>query len=258
MLGSGTNRVTVSEVERITGQDGNDTVVLTRGASDVVIDLGGGIDTVLLGPGANAVTLIGVESVVGGAGSDQVTLSGAGGTASVSLGAGYDVLTLGDGGLRVIASGVEKIRGGAGDDEITLAAGSAGAVIEGGDGDDTLVGADGADQIFGGAGRDHLVGGRSADLFMYTAIAQSSAAAPDTIVSFNAQEGDMLAFVGMGSGFRWRGALPFTAAGGAEGRFDEATTTLRIDFNGDGEAEMAFHLPGLPSTGFDPHSIIWA
>nr|WP_246523128.1 M10 family metallopeptidase C-terminal domain-containing protein [Neoroseomonas eburnea] len=171
-----------------------------------------------------------------------------------------DVLTLGDGGVRVLATGVERIRGGTGDDVITLSAASGRAVIEGGAGNDTLTGGSGADEIFGGAGRDYLVGGAGADLFIYTAASQSSVAAPDTIVNFNPLEGDMLAFAGIGDGnsFRWRGAFAFTGEGGVEGRFDEATKTLRIDLDGDGQADMAFLLPGFPPDGFDGHSVIWA
>jgi hypothetical protein len=180
--------------------------------------------------------------------------------AVVQLGAGYDMLTLGDGGLQVTARDTEVIRGGAGADRITIAPGSGGAWIEGGGGNDTLTGGDGADTLFGGAGQDWLVGGAGADLFLYTAVSQSSAARPDTIVNFNPLEGDALVFVGIadGAGFRWRGAFAFTRDGGIEGRFDEATKTLRVDLDGDGEADMSWWLPGFPPEGFDGNAMIWA
>jgi hypothetical protein len=84
--------------------------------------------------------------------------------------------------------------------------------------------------------------------------------APDTIVNFNPLEGDVLAFAGIGGAgaFRWRGAFSFTGEGRMEGRFDEATKILSIDLTGDGEAEMAFWLPGFPPEGFDGNSVLWA
>ena len=55
-----------------------------------------------------------------------------------------------------------------------------------------------------------------------------------------------------------RGAFAFTAQGGAEGRFDEASKTLYIDLDGNGTADMAFLLPGFPPDGFDGNSVLWA
>ena len=79
-------------------------------------------------------------------------------------------------------------------------------------------------------------------------------------MNFNPLEGDMLAFVGIGTGgaFTWRGAFTFTGAGGMEGRFDEVTNMLHIDLDGDGTSEMAFFLPGFPPEGFDGNAVIWA
>nr|WP_232475084.1 hypothetical protein [Roseomonas rubea] len=133
-------------------------------------------------------------------------------------------------------------------------------MIEGGGGADTLTGGDGDDTLFGGADADRLSAGAGADLFIFTAIGQSPVEAPDTIINFNPLQGDVFGFAGIGVGgdFRWRGAFSFSGDGGMEGRFDEASGSLRIDLDGDGLADMAFLLPGFPPEGFDGNSVIWA
>ena len=97
-------------------------------------------------------------------------------TGAVQLSDRAEHIVLGDGGVFFRDHGVTElsITGGAGDDEIVGAgtAPTAGGVIDGGAGDDTITGGDlddtlsggaGADILEGGAGEDHLTGGAGND-----------------------------------------------------------------------------------------------
>jgi len=67
---------------------------------------------------------------------------------------------------------------------LSITGGSGNDVITGAGAADTISGGAGADVITGGAGGDRLTGGAGADTFVYTAVAQSSGAATDTITDF--------------------------------------------------------------------------
>lgn len=66
--------------------------------------------------------------------------------------------------------------------------------LDGGAGDDIVVGGDGEHIIIGGAGDDILTGGEGADLFVWHDGDQGTAANPaeDTVTDFNGSEGDVL------------------------------------------------------------------
>lgn len=94
-----------------------------------------------------------------------------------------------------IANGVviENATGGGGDDVLT--GNRAANTLEGGAGDDQLRGLGGADELqggtdddllVGGAGGDVLLGGAGADVFVFSRVAASSFANPDTIVGWDA------------------------------------------------------------------------
>jgi hypothetical protein len=55
------------------------------------------------------------------------------------------------------------IDGGDGNDSIVLGVGMIGSVLLGGDGNDTLIGSDGGDTLIGGTGKDRLLGGGGSD-----------------------------------------------------------------------------------------------
>ena len=58
------------------------------------------------------------------------------------------------------------------------------ARIEGGAGDDTLIGSTGRDVLSGGAGRDVMTGGLGADTFVFASASDSVKATPDLITDF--------------------------------------------------------------------------
>ncbi|PPD28391.1 MAG: hypothetical protein CTY20_10265 [Hyphomicrobium sp.] len=165
-----------SSIERIEGGDGNDRIL--GGTGNDVIDLTG-------------ITLISIEQIDGGAGNDTITgsagddvITGNTGNDTLSGGLGNDVFTLaGDGGNDIIdgGAGIDTIRGSISNDNIRIAAGAASIAsierIEGGDGNDRILGGTGNDvidlggvlltsieQIDGGAGNDTIVASLSADV----------------------------------------------------------------------------------------------
>lgn len=66
----------------------------------------------------------------------------------------------------------------------SITAGAGDALLIGGDGADTLVGGSGTDWFVGGAGADTMTAGSHANVFIYRAMTDSTAAAPDTINNF--------------------------------------------------------------------------
>lgn len=89
--------------------------------------------------------------------------------------------------------GNDTVQGGQGNDRID--AGKGNDLVRGGDGNDLMLGGAGADRLFGdmgndlldgGAGRDRLTGGAGGDTFVF--------GNGDTVLDFNASEGDQIAF----------------------------------------------------------------
>jgi Ca2+-binding RTX toxin-like protein len=255
-LANGTNSLTVTAVETVTGNSGADTVTLGSVMSAGSVNLGAGTDALILMDGTNSLTASGVEFITGGTGADTITFGAPINGASIDLGAGVDRLTLADGGNAVTVTAVETVVGGFGADAIT-AAGSVAVTASGGAGIDTLVGASGADQLTGGDGADILTGGAGIDRFIYTALSHSSAGAGDTISDFNATA-DILVFSGLLKGsFNFLGAAAFTSTGSTEARFDDTTKILYIDTLGDGSADMTITLTGVPIGNLDASDFIW-
>jgi Ca2+-binding RTX toxin-like protein len=119
-------------------------------------------------------------------------LFGLGGDDLVLTGAGHNLAFGGPGNDTLVGgTGADGLFGGAGDD-----------VLDGGAGDDLLVGGLGDDVLDGGGGSNILVGGAGADIFRLNTpggyggavVNGLSPAEPDTLVDFNAAEGDRLDF----------------------------------------------------------------
>lgn len=130
--------------DRLSGGTGND-VVDAAGGSDVV-DGGDGSDVVDGGSGD--------DTLSGGAGDDQI--DGTSGNDRIDGGDGRDVIAPG--------TGAGRTSGGAGNDQIALS-GAAGGEVSGDDGDDTLDATDavGPVALDGGAGQDSVLGSPAAD-----------------------------------------------------------------------------------------------
>ena len=101
---TGTNSVSVTNVENINGNDFNvgdssdDTITLLNNVAGVNVNLGNGTNTLNLAAGINSLTgVFNVQSINGSASSDTLTLGQVGGQTGVTrvdLGAGNDTLNL--------------------------------------------------------------------------------------------------------------------------------------------------------------------
>jgi Ca2+-binding RTX toxin-like protein len=129
----------------VSGDKANDNITVGGILTDATIEGGAGNDSITLSAGVTAST---TSTVFGGDGNDTITNSSA--TAVViDGGADNDEIT---------AQGAAKhtIFGGAGDDIIDATVGDKDVVLDGGDGDDSIVSADGKDSITGGIGKDTI------------------------------------------------------------------------------------------------------
>ncbi|AZZ12895.1 TPA: serralysin family metalloprotease AprA [Pseudomonas aeruginosa] len=139
---------------------------------------------------------------------------------------------------------------------------AAGVTVEnaiGGSGSDLLIGNDvanvlkggaGNDILYGGLGADQLWGGAGADTFVYGDIAESSAAAPDTLRDFVSGQdkidlSGLDAFVNGGLVLQYVDAFA-GQAGQAILSYDAASKagSLAIDLSGDAHADFAINLIG--------------
>ncbi len=190
---------TLIEIENLLGGTGNDKLVgdnnsnaLTGGAgNDILIGNGGndtldggaGIDNIDGGAGDDLILVSGADAVTdilnGGDDTDTVQVTGAAvlslanfnaKTSSIEIWTGNNQAVLGtaandklDFSALSSVSGIKFVDGGAGNDEIigtftadTLQGGAGNDVLKGGDGDDLLVGGAGADLIAGEGGTDTI------------------------------------------------------------------------------------------------------
>ncbi|MBY0339177.1 MAG: hypothetical protein K2X11_21365 [Acetobacteraceae bacterium] len=153
---------TVKNATSVAGGTHADTVTLAAAVANLIVDLKGGADKLILASGVNSVMVSNVETVTGGTGADIVTVRTALTNASVDLGGGLDVLKLADGTNSVTVRNVETILGGTGADTVTLATGATGLVADLGAGNDTVRLANAINQVTL-RGVETVIGGTMAD-----------------------------------------------------------------------------------------------
>jgi RHS repeat-associated protein len=142
----------------IGGADGK-TLDASGFSGPVTIDGGGGIDTITGGSGADFLTGgIGNDVIDGGTGTDTLVESGDVSftlTSSTLTGLGSDTI-----------SNIERasLTGGAGNNTITAATFTGSTTLDGGGGNDSIVGGTGADLLIGGLGNDTISGGTGTDI----------------------------------------------------------------------------------------------
>ncbi len=162
-IGAGTD--TLTSIEKIFGSAFAD--VLTANSTGPTLNGGNGGDDLIGGPGNDLLN--------GGGASDFADYALATAGVTVSLAITTFQNTLGAGSDELV--GIEKLSGSAFNDTLT---GDANANV--------IYGVGGADSIIGGGGQDILSGGAGGDKFVFTAVSDSTIAAPDTILDF--QSGD--------------------------------------------------------------------
>ena len=147
------------------------------------LNLAAGADPVLADSAIAAGTIM---RVIGGAGVDDHLETDGHLAYTANLSSQITGVTVLGGGLADImtgGSGPDHLDGGGGDD--TLNGGNGNDTLTGGAGNDVLNGGAGNDILIGGAGADTLTGGAGADHFVYTALSDSPASAPDLITDFS-------------------------------------------------------------------------
>ena len=157
------------------GDGAADTVVVNATSGDDHISVGGSAAATTVSGLAAGVTITGAEPtndklVVNGlGGSDTLQVNGTGAADTIGVVTdGQNVAVTGVGNIIVEANGVENvvISAGAGDDVINasgLIPGLTQLTIDGGAGNDMIMGSQGADILLGGSGDDTVIGGRGND-----------------------------------------------------------------------------------------------
>ncbi|WCB93812.1 hypothetical protein DSM104299_02531 [Baekduia alba] len=159
---TGTPSLPIGMHAEISGGPGRDTLRGTDASNDVlagdegddVLDGGFGDDTVSGGAGDDAITAnLGADVYRGGTGFDTLSYAPYSAGVRVTVGAGgADDGSVGE--ADDVGGDLERVDGGTGDD--TLLGSNAGEILAGGAGNDTLDGGGGADLLTGGAGDDVL------------------------------------------------------------------------------------------------------
>jgi Ca2+-binding RTX toxin-like protein len=137
--------------DRLIGDAGNDSLDGADGDDFFFIASGAGNDTIVGGEGAETL-------------GDTLDSSAAVGAATLTFG------TTGENGTLIIAgnnatfSQIENFFLGSGNDSVTAAAATVGVDVDGGFGDDTILGGGGLDSLYGGGGNDSIFGAALADV----------------------------------------------------------------------------------------------
>ena len=110
-----------------------------------------------------------------------------------------DVLNGGDGDDKLVGrNGEDALNGQDGSDK--LFGGGGNDWLHGGEGRDILSGGNDNDVMEGGAGNDFLTGGDGADVFVFTEAGDDTV---DQVRDFNTADGDIADFQGLGDSLNW-------------------------------------------------------
>jgi Ca2+-binding RTX toxin-like protein len=235
---------------------GNTGIVLWNGGNDIenagfigANNDGWAIDLVSTAGETNAVhntgsinQQFGLNAIRGGDGVDTIVNSGTI-NGAVSLGAGDDRFD------NVHGTSIGVVDGGAGDD--VLLGGRGQDRFSGGAGDDILKGYSGADALDGGSGHNTLTGGAGADTFYFSVFGSGTV---DRITDFTPGQDliliDHIAFQDSHIGAFPAGELQIgPAAADADDRFIYDDTSGKLYFDPDGNGIHSQHLIAVLTTG---------
>lgn len=290
-LADGGNILVANKIATILGGDGDDVIGYLGATSNVFIDGGEGIDSVVnVTGGASFFTLSNIELYVGQEdANDTVTLQTLMQSGDFFYGGGSndnDVLNLAGGSNTGSITLFEFVNGTAVDDDLTLETpiGLTSVQIDLGGGTDTLTLSDGGNTatiknvefVFGGADSDHITvaggvgatfvlgaGGDTAtgavgatDIFTYIDPIDAGIGEGETITNFEIGL-DFIDVSGFAQGsFIFIGGAGFTANSGfVQGRFSDANT-LQFDSDDDGIADMEITLSNGVATSLTSSDFI--
>ena len=223
-VGAGTD--TLNSIEKLVGSSFADT--LTAGTAGSTLNGGPGGDDLIGGPGSDILN--------GGAASDFADYSLASAGVTVSLAAAGFQNTVGAGSDELV--GIEKLEGSSHNDTLT-----------GDSGPNALFGIAGNDVITGGGGQDSLSGGAGNDTFVFTAIGDSTVAAPDTVLDFQSGDKIDLHLIDANTALAGDQAFHLGATGGhtgdiVVGAFSGGHTVVDLYVNADATPDAAIILNG--------------
>ncbi len=223
-VGAGTD-ILVS-IEKLIGSSFADT--LTANATGATLNGGPGGDDLVGGPGSDILN--------GGGAADFADYALATAGVTVSLTASGFQNTIGAGSDELVS--IEKLVGSSHDDHLT---GDANA--------NALYGTAGADVLIGGAGQDQLSGGAGNDTFVFGSMADSTVAAPDTILDLQAGDKIDLHLIDANTGLAGDQAFHLGATPGHAGDilvspFSGGVTLLSLYIDGDANPDGIIALSG--------------
>lgn len=208
---------------------------ISVGDAKVAIYGGGGDDTLTGGDSADTLGAgTGDDRVDGGKGSDWVSYQGVGGAVHVDLTVQGEAQDTGAGGMDTLVS-IENVQGGGGDD--------------------TLIGDGHANRFDSYGGADTITGGGGPDTLVFSYGGQSQAFSPVTITDIGSD--DTIDLSGIDADSTTAGDQAFHQVAHFGGHAGElivfksgSDTVIQMDTNGDGSADEGIVLNG-DHTGFD-------
>lgn len=233
----------------IRGGTGND--VLSGGIGNDTAYGGNGNDTLLGGDNNDAlygeahddsiVGGVGIDSLYGGLGND--TLNGGDGSDLMDGGDTNDALVGGAGNDTLFGgTGLDTLSGDNGFDSMN--GGDGNDILYGGANNDTLLGGGGNDTLSGGVGADSLTGNSGTDVFLYTAVNESTVTTFDVITDFSQAQHDVISLQALAGTLDFIGTAAFSAVNQVRYQSAGGVTTVQVSTDADNSPEMAIQLDG--------------
>jgi hypothetical protein len=256
LTGNGGNNVLagLGGADALDGAEGTDTASYAASTAGVRVSLAA---NTAHGGDAEGDTFVSIENLVGSTLND--TLEGDASDNALNGGSGVDTASYehATAGVTVsLAITAAQNTIGSGTDTLTSIENLTGSlfddVLTGSSSGNVLIGLDGNDVLNGGNGADTLIGGSGADRFVFTTLANSSPAAPDTIVDFthgvdliDLSAIDANTLLGGNQAFAFAGQHANAVAFAVTWYETGGNTVVQVDVNGNPIADLTIMLAGI-------------